>query len=143
MNKVVGYTTGVFDLFHIGHLRLLKRAKRHCDYLIVGVSTDDFVKSYKHKTPVIPLSDRLEIVSSVKYVDEVVVQTSRDKKSQFHDICYDILFVGDDWKGDPVWKDLEAYLARFGANIQYFKYTDHVSSTKLTKLLQSIYEDDL
>lgn len=143
MSKIVGYTTGVFDLFHIGHLRLLKRAKRHCDYLIVGVSTDELVHSYKNKTPVIPLSDRLEIVSSVKYVDEVVLQTCRDKKKQFQEISYDILFVGDDWKGDPIWVNLEEYLAGFDAKVQYFKYTDHISSTKLTNMLKTIYEDDV
>ncbi len=140
MNKVVGYTTGVFDLFHIGHLRLLKRAKRHCDYLIVGVSTDELVTNYKKRSPVIPLSDRLEIVSSIKYVDEVVLQTNRDKKQQFKDISYDVLFVGDDWKGDPLWEDLEQYLSNHGAQVRYFSYTDHVSSTKLTNLLKEIYE---
>ena len=140
MNKVVGYTTGVFDLFHIGHLRLLKRAKRHCDYLIVGVSTDELVTNYKKRSPVIPLSDRLEIVSSIKYVDEVVLQTNRDKKQQFKDISYDILFVGDDWKGDPLWEDLEQYLSKYGAKVRYFSYTDHVSSTKLNNLLKEIYE---
>ena len=143
MSKIVGYTTGVFDLFHIGHLRLLKRAKRHCDYLIVGISTDELVSSYKGKSPVIPLSDRLEIVSSIKYVDEVVLQTSRDKKQQFLDISYDVLFVGDDWKGDPLWVELEDYLNNEGASIQYFKYTSHVSSTQLTGLLKNIYESNV
>ena len=139
MSKVVGYTTGVFDLFHIGHLRLLKRAKRHCDYLIVGVSTDDLVSSYKNKSPIIPLSDRLEIISSVKYVDEVVLQTNRNKKQQFEEIDYDILFVGDDWKGDPLWIDLEKHLSVCGASIQYFKYTDHVSSTKLSSIFLKLF----
>lgn len=142
MAKIVGYTTGVFDLFHIGHLRLLKRAKRHCDYLIVGVSTDELVASYKNKSPIIPLADRLEIVSAVKYVDEVVLQTSRDKKNQFLEISYDVLFVGDDWKGDPLWVELEKYLAQFDAKIQYFRYTDNISSSMLTNMLKSIYEEE-
>lgn len=139
MSKVVGYTTGVFDLFHIGHLRLLKRAKRHCDYLIVGVSTDELVKEYKKKTPVIPLADRLEIVSSIRYVDEVVLQTDRDKVQQFKDINYNILFVGSDWKGDPLWVDLERYLSDAGAAVKYFEYTEKVSSSHLTGILKKIY----
>lgn len=140
MNKKIGYTTGVFDLFHIGHLRLLKRAKMHCDYLIVGVSSDELVHSYKNKLPIIPFAHRLEIVNSISYVDEVIVQTHRDKKKQFDEICYDILFVGDDWKDDPLWIDLEEYLKKANAKITYFPYTKTVSTTKYTEILQNIYD---
>ena len=143
MKKVIGYTTGVYDLFHIGHLRLLKRAKMHCDYLIVGVSSDELVVSYKNKRPIIPFAHRMEIINALSYVDEVVVQTTRDKKQQFDEICYDILFVGDDWKGDSLWNDLEAYLGESGASITYFPYTKTVSTTKYTEILQQIYDSEI
>jgi len=143
MKKIIGYTTGVFDLFHIGHLRLLKRAKMHCDYLIVGVSSDELVNSYKNKLPIIPLSHRMEIVNSISYVDEVIVQSSRDKKEQYDEICYDVLFVGDDWKGDPLWNELEVYLGKHNASVTYFPYSKKVSTTKYTKILQEIYDSDM
>lgn len=142
MSKVVGYTTGVFDMFHIGHLHLLKKAKRHCDYLIVGVSTDELVTSYKGKTPIIPFRHRFEIVSALDVVDEVVIQADRDKIKQFHEINYDVLFVGDDWKGSPIFDELQAELARFNAAIKYFEYTKAVSSTKFTGILQDIYDSE-
>lgn len=142
MNKIIGYTTGVFDLFHIGHLRLLKRAKLHCDYLIVGVSTDELVNSYKNKNPIIPLAHRLEIINSISYVDEVIVQTHRDKKKQFDEICYDILFVGDDWKDDPLWLDLESYLEKQNSKVTYFPYTKTISTSKYTEILQSLYDSE-
>ena len=140
-NKLIGYTTGVYDMFHIGHLRLLKKARLHCDYLIVGVSSDSLVEEYKGKRPIIPLEHRLEIVSSLKFVDEVVIQSHRDKFKQFEEYGYDVLFVGDDWKGNPLWIDLEKRLNERGAYIQYFAYTQQVSSTKFTQILQDIYDD--
>lgn len=140
MKKTVGYTTGVFDMFHIGHLHLLKKAKRHCDYLIVGVSTDELVSSYKNKTPIIPFEHRLEIVNSLEVVDEVVVQSHRDKIKQFHEIRYDLMFVGDDWKGSPLFNEVEAELGKHGASVIYFEYTKAVSSTKFTSILQDIYD---
>jgi glycerol-3-phosphate cytidylyltransferase len=140
MKKTVGYTTGVFDMFHIGHLHLLKKAKRHCDYLIVGVSSDELVQSYKNKTPVIPFKHRYEIVNGLDVVDEVVVQSHRDKIKQFHEIQYDLMFVGDDWKGAPLFNDVEAELKKYGAAVVYFEYTKEVSSTKFTTILQDIYD---
>lgn len=140
--KIVGYTTGVYDMFHIGHLHLLKKAKNNCDYLIVGVSTDELVASYKNKTPIIPFEHRLEIVSSLKFVDEVVAVTHRDKKQSFKDVGYDVLFVGDDWKGSDIFNDLEKYLEQFGAKVEYFPYTQDVSSTKFREILQSIYDNE-
>ena len=92
---IIGYTTGVFDLFHIGHLNILKRAKEQCDYLIVGVSTDELVEQYKHKTPVIPYEERVEIIKSIRYVDEVVPQLNRDKYEAWEKYHFDRMFVGD------------------------------------------------
>ncbi|MBA6364328.1 adenylyltransferase/cytidyltransferase family protein [Colwellia sp. BRX8-4] len=140
MKKTVGYTTGVFDMFHIGHLHLLKKAKRHCDYLIVGVSSDELVQSYKDKTPIIPFEHRYEIVNGLDVVDEVVVQSHRDKIKQFHEIQYDLMFVGDDWKGSPLFNEVEAELNKHGAGVVYFEYTKEVSSTKFTGILQDIYD---
>ena len=138
--KIVGFTTGVYDMFHIGHLHLLKKAKFNCDYLIVGISTDKLVQQYKNKLPIIPFEHRMEIVSSLKYVDEVIPITHRDKKKQFLDIGYDILFVGDDWKGSEIFNDLENFLKKYNATIQYFPYTKDVSSTKFREILQNIYD---
>ena len=136
--KIVGYTTGVFDMFHVGHLNILKKAKSHCDYLIVGVSTDELVIKYKNKKPIIPFEDRKEIISSIKYVDEVFPVTHRNKIEAFNEIGYDVLFVGDDWKGDNVFKELEEFLIKKGSKIKYFPYTKSVSSTKFTEILTAI-----
>ena len=141
--KLVGYTTGVFDMFHIGHLRLLERASQNCDYLIVGVSSDELVENYKKKSPIIPLEHRIEIVSALGVVDKVVVQSHRDKIAQYHEIKYDRLFVGDDWKGNTLFVELEAELSIFGAEIKYFEYTKEVSSSKFTMLLQEIYNEEI
>jgi len=141
-NKIIGYTTGVYDMFHIGHLRLLKKAKLHCDYLIVGVSSDELVSNYKSKLPIIPLKHRLEIVQALNCVDEVVIQTDRDKIKAFHEIGFNVMFVGDDWKGDPLWVELERELAKYDARIEYFPYTNSVSSTKFTAILQSIQDGE-
>ena len=136
--KIIGYTTGVYDMFHIGHLRLLKKAKLHCDYLIVGVSSDELVSEYKNKLPIIPLKHRLEIVQSLSCVDEVVLQTDRDKLKAFHEIGFDVMFVGDDWKGNPLWMKLEKEFREHDVRIEYFKYTANVSSTKFSEVLQAL-----
>jgi len=140
--KIIGYTTGVFDMFHIGHLHLLKKAKNRCDYLIVGVSTDELVQSYKHKAPIIPFEHRLEIVSSLKFVDEVIAVTHRDKLQSFFDVGYDVLFVGDDWKGSDIFNSLEKSLEKHNAKVEYFPYTKEVSSTKFRDILQDIYDTE-
>ncbi|TDB55453.1 adenylyltransferase/cytidyltransferase family protein [Bacillus sp. CBEL-1] len=134
-NRVIGYTTGVYDLFHIGHLNLLKRAKENCDYLIVGVSTDELVQQYKNKTPIIPFEERKTIVSAIKYVDEVVTQTTRDKFEAYKHNPFDIMFVGDDWKGTQKWNELEKQFGEYGVKIHYFPYTQGTSSTYLTEVL--------
>lgn len=139
----VGYTTGVFDLFHIGHLNILENAKKQCDYLIVGVSTDELVQSYKSKTPVIPFEERIKIVQALKYVDKVIPQTNRDKTEAFKNIKFDAMFVGDDWKGSPEWSKLERELSDLGAEIVYFPYTKGTSSTKLTEVLNKINSNNV
>jgi glycerol-3-phosphate cytidylyltransferase len=133
--KKIGYTTGVFDLFHIGHLNILKRAKMQCDYLIVGVTTDELSKAKKNKYPVIPYNERIEIVKSISYVDEVVPQTSMDKFEAWNRLRFDVMFVGGDWKGTDMWNKLEEQFSQLGVEIVYFPYTQHTSSTKLRAAL--------
>lgn len=135
--EIIGYTAGVYDLFHIGHLNLLKRAKERCDKLIVALTTDELVK-YKGKTPVITLSERMEIVKAIRYVDEVVVQDDMDKFNAWKKYHYDILFVGDDWKGTDKWNKYEQQLAEVGAKVIYLPYTKTTSSTLLTSVLKKI-----
>ena len=134
--KIIGYTCGVYDLFHIGHLNLLKNAKSLCDYLIVGVSTDELA-SYKGKTPIIPYRDRAEIVSSIKYVDCVIPQESRDKIEAYYKIKFDVLFVGDDWYKNADWLNWEKELHKLGITIRYFPYTKDVSTTKIIQSINS------
>lgn len=138
---IVGYTTGVFDMFHIGHLNILRAARSMCDYLIVGVSTDELVLSYKNKTPVIPFEDRMDIVNSIKYVDKVVPQSTRNKEEQFDSLKFNVMFVGDDWKGSPIFERTEAYLNLNGATVVYLPYTKHVSSTHFRDVLIKIHEE--
>ena len=136
--KIVGYTTGVFDLFHIGHLNILERAKQNCDYLIVGVSTDELVMEYKHKKPVICYEERKRIVEAIRHVDEVVPQIDRDKMAAYEKYKFDRMFVGDDWKGSELFTRLESELAKHGAEIVYFPYTKGTSSTFLKEVLKKI-----
>lgn len=138
MGKIVGYTTGVYDLFHIGHLNVLRRAKMECDYLIVGVTTDELCFSRKNKHPIIPFSERMAIVEAVKFVDEVVPQTHMDKVEAWKNLKFDKMFVGDDWKGTEKWNQLEKDFAELGAEIVYFPYTEHTSSTFLRSVLEKI-----
>jgi len=132
----IGYTTGVFDLFHVGHLNILKRAKEQCEFLIVGVSTDELVQQYKFKQPVIPYHERVEIVKGIKFVDEVVSQTNRDKFSAWENLHFNVMFVGDDWKGDPLFERIENQFSQVGVDIVYFPYTKGVSSTELKEKIQ-------
>ncbi|WP_227394766.1 adenylyltransferase/cytidyltransferase family protein [Jeotgalibacillus aurantiacus] len=132
----IGYTTGVFDLFHVGHLNILRQAKEQCDHLIVGVSTDELVQQYKNKTPVITHEDRMAIVQSIKYVDEVVPQVTRDKLAAWHELGFDVMFVGDDWKGNSLFLKTEMQFREFGVQVVYFPYTPHVSSTIVKKKIE-------
>lgn len=131
---IIGYTAGVFDLFHIGHLNLLRNAKGMCDRLIVGVSTDELVK-YKGKTPVIPFSDRIEIIRSLRCVDAAVAQENMDKLAMCKKLNASILFVGDDWYQSEKWQEYEKEFAEAGIRIVYFPYTRNVSSTQISKAL--------
>ena len=131
---VIGYTAGVYDLFHIGHLNLLKNAKGMCDKLIVGVTTDDLVE-YKGKRALIPFEDRLEIVRSIKYVDAVVPQSDMDKLTMCKKLGAKYLFVGDDWYQTPKWNKYEEEFAKQNIKIIYFPYTKGVSSTQITNAL--------
>jgi len=128
---IIGYTTGVFDMFHVGHLNILHRAKEMCDYLIVGVSTDECVESYKHKVPVIPYEQRAAIVEAIKYVDEVVPQTTMDKVAFLKERHFDVMFHGDEWKGTDLYKKYEKEFAKYGARIEYLPHTDGISSSML------------
>lgn len=136
-DKIVGYTTGVYDLFHIGHLNLLRKAKAQCDYLIVGVSTDELV-SYKHKQAVIPFEERREIVRSIEYVDEVVTQENMDKLEAWKKYHFNVMFVGDDWKGTDKWNKIENELAEVGVKVVYFPYTKGTSSTLINETLHKL-----
>lgn len=133
--KIIGYTTGVFDMFHIGHLNILKRAKEQCDYLIVAVSSDDVVENYKHKTPIIPLEHRMEIVSAIKYVDKVVVQENMDKLIAWQKYHYNILFHGDDWKNSDMYNEIELKLNEVGAKVVFLPHTPGISTTILTEII--------
>lgn len=132
---VIGYTTGVFDMFHVGHLNILRRAKEQCDHLIVGVSTDECVVSYKHKRPCIPYEQRKAIVEAIKYVDEVVSQETMDKLSFLKQRHFDVMFHGDEWKGTDLYNRYEEEFAKYGAKIVYLPHTDGVSSSELRKLI--------
>lgn len=134
---IIGYTTGVYDLFHIGHLNLLKNAKGMCDKLIVGVTVDELVM-YKGKRAMIPFEDRIEIIRSIKYVDAAVPQYDMDKLSACKKLGAQILFVGDDWYGSNKWLQYEAEFAEAGIKIVYFPYTKGVSSTRINEALHSI-----
>jgi len=132
----VGYTTGVFDMFHIGHLNLIRRAKEQCEYLIVGVSTDELVQSYKHKTPIISFQNRAAIVAALKYVDEVVPQTTMDKVEFLKTRHFDVMFHGDEWKGTVLYNGYERAFAEYGATIEYLTHTEGISSTILRECLK-------
>ncbi|PWJ12946.1 adenylyltransferase/cytidyltransferase family protein [Jannaschia seohaensis] len=133
-----GYTTGVYDLFHIGHLNLLRRAAEQCDRLIVGVTSDELSFSRKNKYPIIPLKERMEIVGALRFVDEVVVQDDMDKFAAWERHHFDKMFVGDDWKGHPKWVALEERFRPHGVEIVYFPYTEHTSSSRLREVLDAI-----
>ena len=136
---IIGYTTGVYDLFHIGHLNLLRNAKAMCDKLIVGVTTDELV-SYKLKKAVIPFTERMEIVRSIRYVDAVVPQETMDKLDAWKKLRFDVMFVGDDWYQNEKWKDREEQFTHVGVKIVYFPYTKGTSSTLLNEALVKLRE---
>ena len=137
MNKrVIGYTTGVFDLFHVGHLNILNRASAGCDYLIVGVSTDELASELKGRPPVVPLIERMEIVQSIRGVDHVVPQVDLDKMQAWRNLRFDRVFVGDDWKGTESWDTYEREFAEVGVEVVYLPYTRTTSSTLLREVAE-------
>jgi glycerol-3-phosphate cytidylyltransferase len=138
MSRIVGYAPGAFDLFHIGHLNLLRRAKLHCDYLIAGVVSDQVLTAHKGVQPVIPLRERLEIVRSVRFVDEALPATTNDKLAIWHDLRFNVLFKGDDWRGTEKGNRLERDFATVGVKIVYFTYTASTSSSALRRALANI-----
>ena len=133
-NIVVGYTSGVYDMFHIGHLNVLRRAKEQCDYLIVGVSTDELVEKNKNKRPIIPYEERAVIVESIKFVDKIVPQERYDvegKVEMVQKYKVNVMFVGSDWQGTEKWNSIEKELAKIGCKVVYLPHTDGISSTIL------------
>lgn len=138
MKKIIGYTTGVYDMFHIGHLNIIQRAKEQCDYLIVGVSTDELVQKEKNKKPIIPFDERCKIIEAIKYVDLVVPQENKDKLSAWKKYRFDKMFVGSDWKGTPQWDKYEEQFSPVEVEIVYLPHTDGVSSTELTNILKKM-----
>ncbi|MDL5510251.1 adenylyltransferase/cytidyltransferase family protein [Arenibacter sp. M-2] len=138
---IVGYTSGVFDLFHIGHLNLLKNAKGLCDNLIVGVTSDELV-SYKNKKAVINHQERMEIVRNIKFVDAVVPQNDMDKFKMWERLKFDVMFVGDDWLNTPKWKELDEQFKAVGVKIIYFPYTQGTSSTLINQTLMELRKKD-
>lgn len=137
---LVGYTSGVFDLFHVGHLNLLRNASSLCDNLIVGVSTDELVL-YKNKKAVIPHAERMEIIRNIKCVDAVVPQEDMDKFKMWERLKFDVMFVGDDWFETDKWREIEAQFNEVGVKIVYFPYTKGVSSSLLNEVLVKLRND--
>jgi len=136
--RIVGYTAGVFDLFHVGHLNILRRAREQCDFLIVGITTDELCWARKKKAPIIPLAERMEIIAALRFVDQVEKQTDMDKFGAWERHRFHRMFVGDDWKGVPQWVELEERFRPHGVEIVYFPYTSHTSSTRLREVLDAL-----
>lgn len=137
----LGYTQGVFDMFHIGHLNLLNHAKDCCERLIVGVNSDELVRSYKHKAPVIPEEERRLIVENIKAVDRAVIADTLDKVEMLQRYHFDAVFIGDDWKGNPRWIATEQALAQYGVDVVYLPHTKGVSSTMIRPLVPSSVDE--
>jgi len=131
----VGYASGVFDMFHVGHLNILRRARDHCRTLVVGVATDEFIEELKGARPVIPLAERCEIISALRIVDEVVIDRSADKRLVWAERHFDVIFKGDDWKDTSRGSRLERDMSQLGVEVVYFPYTLHTSSTRLRAYL--------
>lgn len=138
MTLRIGYAAGAFDLFHVGHLNLLKHAKSQCDYLIAGVVSDEMLLLAKGMLPIIPLSERLEIVSHISYVDQARAEVVPDKMETWRDVGFNVFFKGDDWRGTEKGLKLESEFASVGVKLVYFPYTMHTSSTKLRAALENI-----
>jgi glycerol-3-phosphate cytidylyltransferase len=132
---LIGYVPGAWDMFHIGHLNILKRAREQCDHLIAGVVTDEVLYQAKGKHPIVPLDERMDIVRSLDLVDDVVVDWSSDKMDAWRRIRFDVIFKGDDWKNSPKGQRLERDLGAVGVRVHYFPYTAHTSSSLIRTLI--------
>ena len=139
----VGYTQGVYDMFHIGHLNLINHAKEYCEYLIVGVNADDLVIEYKRKTPIIHEKERQTIVANIKAVDECVIAHTLDKRVAFDLYHFDAIFIGDDWKGNPRWEQTRIDMAELGVDLVFLPHTDGISSTELRPVEGNRIKDGL
>lgn len=138
MTHTVGYAPGVYDLFHVGHLNILRHARARCDYLIAGVVSDEMAELAKGRTPVVPLVERLEIIRSIRFVDAAFVETVPDKLETWQQVRFDKIFKGDDWRGTPKGDQLERDFATVGVEVVYFPYTVHTSSTQLRRALDAL-----
>ena len=132
----IGFAPGVYDLFHIGHLNILREARRHCDRLVAGVTSDDLARRLKGRAPVVPLAERLDIVRGVRHVDDAVVEAEDDKLKTWQRVGFHVVFKGDDRRGTPKWLELERRFAQVGVEVVYFPYTVHTSSTLLRGALE-------
>ena len=135
----IGYTCGVFDMFHVGHLNLLEKCKSMCDYLIVGVCNDDYVRNIKHKEPVYSEQDRVRILEALKVVDRaelVTIEETNDKILAIEKLHFDVLFSGDDWKGSERYQKTEEQFKKYGAFIEYFPYTKGISTTQIKEKIK-------
>jgi len=135
---VVGYAPGAYDLFHVGHLNVLRNARQHCDVLIAGVVSDEMLELTKGRRPVVPLAERMEIVRHISFVDEVVAEVVPEKLETWRTVRFDVIFKGDDWRGTPKGDKLERDFASVGVRVHYFPYTVHTSSTLLRRALDDI-----
>ncbi|MFF0729682.1 adenylyltransferase/cytidyltransferase family protein [Streptomyces sp. NPDC004134] len=138
MAHTVGYAPGVYDLFHVGHLNILRHARSRCDYLVAGVVSDEMAQLAKGRAPVVPLVERLEIVRSIRHVDAAFVETVPDKLETWQQVRFDVIFKGDDWRGTPKGDKLEADFRTVGVEVVYFPYTVHTSSTQLRRALDAL-----
>lgn len=140
MTVRIGYAPGAYDLFHVGHLNILRHAKNNCDFLVAGVVSDEMCELTKGRRPVIPLAERLEIVSNISYVDRAVAEVVPDKLETWQSIGFNVLFKGDDWRGTAKGEKLESDFAKVGVEVVYFPYTMHTSSSMLRRVLTSMDE---
>lgn len=141
MKKIIGYTTGVFDLFHIGHLNILTNASKQCDELIVGITSDELCLKLKNKLPIIPFSERLSIVEALRIVDRVVPQVEVDEIGDFYRYNFQRIFKGSDWKGSAKWNSLEQRFQEVGVEVIYFNYTETTSSSLMRNILEKMHAD--
>lgn len=135
---VIGYTQGTYDMFHIGHLNLLRNAKKQCDYLIVGVNSDELVMKYKNKSAIVPVNERVDIVGAIKFVDEVIICNTLDKTEMHKIKPFNKIFIGDDWKGNARWAKTEEDMKKIGVELVYLPHTDGTSSTILREKLNEM-----